>query len=440
VALFLTRPADAASQEMTVPDIIKKVFATTARRLQAGADQHVSQVDLLRAVPGDRLQLRSRLMEQEGSTTTSGTRRAQLDGVTDSCSKHVPSSGYEKIPFIAPTSSCGRSSSTSAAGSLARDPAWQVRAQDTTSSAERRSEDAEVIAYTCAEGAHEVFDYRGEYLQKADGEQLALVRIDDSGRSSRCQGPRTLRLTVGALFTLDDCRALIKREHLVIAASTTRVRRLRSARRRRLALQCSFGGHFHPAAVPPAACDAGSRSSRARKPPSSSARGRREIPHRPVRPGEGAVPLDRLGKKDENSSCWIRVSHPWAGKGWGAVQRHVWVKVIVDFLEGDPDQPIITGRVYNADQMPPLRAAGNKTQSASDAQLLGVFRTTAMKFASRTKKATSSCHPPEKNQTSRSRGRDALVGHDRKKTIDNARSCLSKHDRKETVDHDDNPD
>jgi type VI secretion system secreted protein VgrG len=63
---------------------------------------------------------------------------------------------------------------------------------------------------------------------------------------------------------------------------------------------------------------------------------------------------DREGKRDENSSCWIRVSHPWAGKGWGAVSiPRIGQEVIVDFLEGDPDRPIIIGRVYNADVMPP---------------------------------------------------------------------------------------
>jgi type VI secretion system secreted protein VgrG len=63
---------------------------------------------------------------------------------------------------------------------------------------------------------------------------------------------------------------------------------------------------------------------------------------------------DRYGKKDQQSSCWIRVSHPWAGKGWGAVSiPRIGQEVIVDFLEGDPDQPIVTGRVYNAECMPP---------------------------------------------------------------------------------------
>jgi type VI secretion system secreted protein VgrG len=63
---------------------------------------------------------------------------------------------------------------------------------------------------------------------------------------------------------------------------------------------------------------------------------------------------DRYGKNDENSSCWVRVSHPWAGKGWGAVSiPRIGQEVIVDFLDGDPDQPIIVGRFYNGESMPP---------------------------------------------------------------------------------------
>jgi type VI secretion system secreted protein VgrG len=73
---------------------------------------------------------------------------------------------------------------------------------------------------------------------------------------------------------------------------------------------------------------------------------------------------DREGKKNENSSCWIRVSQVWAGKNWGAIWiPRIGQEVIVSFLEGDPDRPIITGRVYNADQMPPYQLPDNQTQS-----------------------------------------------------------------------------
>jgi type VI secretion system secreted protein VgrG len=73
---------------------------------------------------------------------------------------------------------------------------------------------------------------------------------------------------------------------------------------------------------------------------------------------------DRLGKKNENSSCWIRTSQPWAGGNWGAMWiPRVGQEVLVSFLEGDPDRPVITGRVYNADQMPPYTLPDYQTRS-----------------------------------------------------------------------------
>ena len=63
---------------------------------------------------------------------------------------------------------------------------------------------------------------------------------------------------------------------------------------------------------------------------------------------------DREGQRDADSSCWIRVSTIWAGKGWGVIHiPRIGHEVIVDFLEGDPDRPIVLGSVYNADHMPP---------------------------------------------------------------------------------------
>jgi type VI secretion system secreted protein VgrG len=53
---------------------------------------------------------------------------------------------------------------------------------------------------------------------------------------------------------------------------------------------------------------------------------------------------DRQGKRDDKSSCWVRVSQNWAGAGWGGVfVPHVGHEVVVSFLEGDPDQPLVTG-------------------------------------------------------------------------------------------------
>jgi type VI secretion system secreted protein VgrG len=73
---------------------------------------------------------------------------------------------------------------------------------------------------------------------------------------------------------------------------------------------------------------------------------------------------DREGKKNEKSSCRVRVSSAWAGKGWGFITiPRIGQEVIVDFLEGDPDRPIITGRVYNAEQVPPYTLPDHDTQS-----------------------------------------------------------------------------
>jgi type VI secretion system secreted protein VgrG len=73
---------------------------------------------------------------------------------------------------------------------------------------------------------------------------------------------------------------------------------------------------------------------------------------------------DRYGKRDEKSSCWIRVSHAWAGRGWGSVHLpHVGHEVVVSFLEGDPDRPLITGRVYNGENEKSIKMPDNKTQS-----------------------------------------------------------------------------
>ncbi|MGY3857019.1 type VI secretion system Vgr family protein [Aeromonas intestinalis] len=75
-------------------------------------------------------------------------------------------------------------------------------------------------------------------------------------------------------------------------------------------------------------------------------------------------PWDRYGSSNEQSSCWVRVSQGWAGGQYGmmAIPR-IGHEVIVSFLEGDPDQPIITGRTYHATNRPPYELPANKTRT-----------------------------------------------------------------------------
>lgn len=78
---------------------------------------------------------------------------------------------------------------------------------------------------------------------------------------------------------------------------------------------------------------------------------------------------DREGKRDENTSCWIRVSQAHAGKSFGGIDiPRIGEEVVVSFLEGDPDRPLITGRVYHQEAMPPFSLPGEKTRSGLKSQ------------------------------------------------------------------------
>ncbi len=73
---------------------------------------------------------------------------------------------------------------------------------------------------------------------------------------------------------------------------------------------------------------------------------------------------DQVGKSDESSSCWIRVAHGWAGKAWGQIYLpRIGQEVVVSFLNGDPDRPLVTGSVYNAEQTVPYALPDEQTKS-----------------------------------------------------------------------------
>lgn len=141
---------------------------------------------------------------------------------------------------------------------------------------------------------------------------------------------------------------------------------------------------------------------------------------------------DRRGQRDEHSSCWVRVSQVWAGQGWGAM----WIprighEVIVDFVEGDADRPIITGRVYHGNNQPPYPLPDKKTASTikSDSSP-GGGGSNELRFEDQKGGEEVYLHAQkdwtigvenDKNQTV---GHDETlaVGHDRKKTVGNNQS------------------
>ena len=155
---------------------------------------------------------------------------------------------------------------------------------------------------------------------------------------------------------------------------------------------------------------------------------------------------DRYGQMNENSSCWIRVSSPWAGSNYGGIHiPRIGQEVIVDFLNGDPDYPIITGRVYNAMQMPPWDLPANKTQSGF------LTRSTkggtpghglknspgtanAIRFEDKAGQEQLWLHAQKDQLTEVENDEDKWVGQDRRKTIDRDEFNTIHRDRTEIVD------
>ena len=138
---------------------------------------------------------------------------------------------------------------------------------------------------------------------------------------------------------------------------------------------------------------------------------------------------DRLGKKDQKSSCFVRVSQTWAGSGWGFIQiPRIGQEVIVDFIEGNPDLPIITGRVYNASQMPPYGLPGNATQSGwKSNSSKGGGGYNELMFED---KAGS-----ELVNFQAQKDHHLLIKHDRNKTVQHDQSDRIDHDAKHSVGH-----
>ncbi|MDX2148820.1 MAG: type VI secretion system tip protein TssI/VgrG [Planctomycetota bacterium] len=140
----------------------------------------------------------------------------------------------------------------------------------------------------------------------------------------------------------------------------------------------------------------------------------------------------RHDEKDENSSCWVRVSQGWAGKGWGAMFiPRIGQEVIVDFLEGDPDRPIITGRVYNGDQMPPYALPGSKNISTIQSRSTpggGADNFNEIKFDD-TKGSELFYVQAEKDRT-------VLVKNNNTETVGNDEAISIGHDRTKHVAHD----
>jgi type VI secretion system secreted protein VgrG len=146
---------------------------------------------------------------------------------------------------------------------------------------------------------------------------------------------------------------------------------------------------------------------------------------------------DREGKLDENSSCWVRVAQVWAGKSWGALHiPRVGQEVLVSFLEGDPDQPIITGRVYNAEFMPPYALPDNRTQSGIMSRSSpngAAANCNEIRFEDKKGEELLTFHAEKDLTTEVEHDQTVKVGNDTTITIDHDRTATVKNDETCTV-------
>ncbi|MDQ1833215.1 MULTISPECIES: type VI secretion system Vgr family protein [Massilia] len=146
---------------------------------------------------------------------------------------------------------------------------------------------------------------------------------------------------------------------------------------------------------------------------------------------------DRAGTNDEKSSAWLRVATPWAGANFGMTSiPRIGGEVLVAFMDGNPNRPIITGMVPNADTMPPWTLPANKTQSGilSRSTPGGSYdNANALRFEDKKGSEQLWLHAEKDQLTEVEHDEDKWVGNDRRKTIDRDETTLVKRDRTETV-------
>ncbi|MBB8708998.1 type VI secretion system tip protein VgrG, partial [Escherichia coli] len=129
---------------------------------------------------------------------------------------------------------------------------------------------------------------------------------------------------------------------------------------------------------------------------------------------------DRYNPADQDSSCWIRVAQVWAGTGFGhlAIPR-VGQEVIVDFLNGDPDQPIIMGRTYHQENRTPGSLPGTKTQMTIRSKTYMGSGFNELKFDDATGREQVYIHAQKNMDTEVLNDRTTTVKHDHRETVKN---------------------
>lgn len=368
---FLKRTADCRIfQEMTAPDVIKAIFRkhdfVKFDESLFGAYRKRIYCVQYRETDADFVH---RLMEEEGIYYYFHHEEGYHTLVlADSPSSHDPIAGYEEIDYYGKT---GQEESERECISE-----WRVAQEVQSGKYAHTDFDFEkpkkaLLTDKSIPRQHmlaslEYYDYPGRYVESDHGKTYARVRIEElHSRYESIHGEGNARgLCVGGLFTLKKIpRQDQNREYLITAAQ----HQLHTEMPFEEALEAASTHPLYRCRLEALFSETPFRTPRitpkplVQGPQTAMVVGKAGEEIWTDKYGRVKVQFhwDRYGKNNENSSCWVRVSHPWAGQNWGAIAiPRIGQEVIVDFLEGDPDRPIITGRVYDGDNMPPYGLPG----------------------------------------------------------------------------------
>lgn len=218
------------------------------------------------------------------------------------------------------------------------------------------------------DGDFEQFDYPGRYSSGADGNSLARARLERlHGQEQQISAELSASgLYPGAVFKLRDHPRADQNGSYLVTSASYRIAGGAYASGAGAQSDCSFSSTITAVGA-----------ARAYRPPASLARPRMHGPQTAMVVGENGAEIwtDKYGRikvrfhwdhsDDECASCWLRVAQGWAGKGWGALfLPRVGMEVVVSFLDGDPDRPLVTGCVYHSDALPPYELPAGQTRSA----------------------------------------------------------------------------
>lgn len=290
---------------------------------------------------------------------------------------------------------------------------------------------------------YEHYEWPGDYFTKSEGEMLTRIRMEEQrSPGSRVQGSGNIRtLMTGFTFTLENYpTAEVNREYLLVQTTLfIQDNAQHSGQEQHFSYSTSF--ELHP-------------TSEVYRPQRTLSKPHTKGPQSAIVTGPAGQEIwtdkygrvkvqfgwDRYGKNDENSSCWVRVSYPWAGKGFGGIQiPRFGQEVLVDFKNGDPDLPIIVGRTYNQDTMPPWGLPGAATQSGFYSHTIGGGPTNAnaLRFEDKTGGEEIWLHAEKDQRIEVNNNESHWVGNNRLKVIDKTETAIIGEERSLTVQMDD---